>query len=82
MCPPEYLVRKYRFRWWDRKNYLLSAGLDSGTAISGLIIFLALQLPKGGSIMLEWVGQHLGDHTRDSLGTPWKPLPPGGIPKY
>ncbi|KAF8928404.1 hypothetical protein BGZ47_001656 [Haplosporangium gracile] len=38
-----FLLRRYRYNWWSRYNYLTSAALDTGVAISGLIIFFALQ---------------------------------------
>lgn len=46
----EYFVRHRYFRWWSKYNFVLSAGLDAGTVLSGIVIFFALQLPKGGSI--------------------------------
>jgi OPT family small oligopeptide transporter len=50
-----YVIRKYRFRWWMRYNYIFSAALDAGVAIAGIVIFLVLALPKGG-IQLNWWG--------------------------
>ncbi|KAF9134049.1 hypothetical protein BGW39_008268 [Mortierella sp. 14UC] len=38
-----FLLRRYRYNWWSRYNYLTSAALDTGVAIAGLIIFFALQ---------------------------------------
>ncbi|KAF9368875.1 hypothetical protein CPB97_004191, partial [Podila verticillata] len=38
-----FWVRRYRYDWWSRYNYLTSAALDSGLAISGLVIYFALQ---------------------------------------
>ncbi|KAG0320885.1 hypothetical protein BGZ97_012626 [Linnemannia gamsii] len=38
-----FLLRRYRYDWWSRYNYLTSAALDTGVAISGLVIFFALQ---------------------------------------
>lgn len=46
----EFWMRRRYFRWWSKFNFILSAGLDSGTVLSGLLIFLALQLPLDGSI--------------------------------
>lgn len=43
-------MRRSRFRWWSKFNFVLSAGLDSGTVLSGLFIFFALQLPRSGTI--------------------------------
>ncbi|KAI1314454.1 hypothetical protein EDD11_002156 [Mortierella claussenii] len=33
-----FLVRRYRYDWWARYNYLTSAALDTGVMLSGLII--------------------------------------------
>ncbi|KAF9405419.1 hypothetical protein BGZ94_003559 [Podila epigama] len=41
-----FWARRYRYEWWSRYNYLTSAALDSGVAISGLVIFFALQNNK------------------------------------
>ncbi|KAG0081972.1 hypothetical protein BGZ90_001911 [Linnemannia elongata] len=38
-----FLLRRYRYNWWSRYNYLTSAALDTGVAIAGLAIFFALQ---------------------------------------
>ncbi|KAG0285530.1 hypothetical protein BGZ97_007760 [Linnemannia gamsii] len=38
-----FLLRRYRYDWWSRYNYLTSAALDTGVAISGLLIFFAVQ---------------------------------------
>ena len=43
-------MRRNRFQWWSKFNFVLSAALDSGTVLSGLFIFFALQLPRDGSI--------------------------------
>ena len=46
----EYWMRRNRFQWWSKFNFVLSAALDSGTVLSGLFIFFALQLPRNGTI--------------------------------
>ncbi|KAF9094206.1 hypothetical protein BGX23_002366 [Mortierella sp. AD031] len=38
-----FVLRRYRYDWWARYNYLTSAALDTGIAICGLTIFFALQ---------------------------------------
>ncbi|KFH66296.1 hypothetical protein MVEG_08395 [Podila verticillata NRRL 6337] len=38
-----FWLRRYRFSWWTRYNYLTSAAMDSGLAISSLVIYFALQ---------------------------------------
>ncbi|KAF9103886.1 hypothetical protein BGX29_002779 [Mortierella sp. GBA35] len=42
-----FLLRRYRYDWWARYNYLTSAALDTGVAICGLIIFFAIQSWEG-----------------------------------
>jgi hypothetical protein len=60
---------------------VLSAGLDSGVAISIVIIFFCLQYPKNGTIgvnnVLNWWGNTVFANTADGLGTPLKVLSPG-----
>jgi hypothetical protein len=34
-----YWIRKYRHNWWLKYNYVTSAALDSGVAISAIVIF-------------------------------------------
>ncbi|KAI3456584.1 hypothetical protein Pfo_013247 [Paulownia fortunei] len=38
-----YFVFKYRKTWWQRYNYVLSAALDAGTALMGVLLFFAFQ---------------------------------------
>ncbi|KAF9026590.1 hypothetical protein CPC16_000867 [Podila verticillata] len=49
-----FLLRRYRYDWWARYNYLTSAALDSGVAVCGLIIFFAIQSWDGK--MPNWWG--------------------------
>ncbi|KAF9274316.1 hypothetical protein BGZ68_000777 [Mortierella alpina] len=42
-----FLLRRYRYSWWSRYNYLTSAAMDSGVAICGLVIFFAIQSWEG-----------------------------------
>ncbi|KDN42409.1 putative isp4-oligopeptide transporter [Tilletiaria anomala UBC 951] len=57
----QYWVRRRSFGWWASFNYVLSAALDSGTAISGIVIFFALSYPstyalQDGNKVLQWWG--------------------------
>lgn len=48
-----YWLPRHRLAWWQRYNYILSAGLTAGVAISALVIFFAVQYePKP----LKWWG--------------------------
>ncbi|KAG8832746.1 hypothetical protein FRC17_000756 [Serendipita sp. 399] len=74
----EYVLRRRSFRWWSKFNYILSAGLDSGTAISLIIIFLVLQLPfKGTGLVLNWWGNYGAFMNYDANPSPLYVLPEG-----
>lgn len=64
-------MRRRYFRWWSKFNFVLSAGLDAGTVLSGLFIFFTLQLPKGGSLCaflsLSYAAQRLTRRARRRL---------------
>ncbi|CAE6451080.1 unnamed protein product, partial [Rhizoctonia solani] len=76
----QYVIRRRHFQWWTKYNYILSAGLDSGVAISIVIIFFCLQYPKNGTIgannVLKWWGNTVYSSTADALGTPLRALAP------
>lgn len=71
-----FLVRRNHFRWWMRYNYILSAALDAGVAISLVVIFFSVQYPKGG-FNINWWGNTVWQNTADALGTPANVLKPG-----
>jgi OPT family oligopeptide transporter len=71
-----YVLRRFRFRWWMRYNYIMSAGLDAGLAFSMIVIFLFLSLPKGG-ITLNWWGNTVWYNNADGNGLPLKTLAEG-----
>ncbi|KAI9511773.1 OPT-domain-containing protein [Russula earlei] len=73
----QWFMRRFHFRWWMRYNYLLSSGLEAGVVIGIVIIFFALQLPKGGSISLNWWGNNVWKNTADANLVPLKQLAPG-----
>jgi OPT family oligopeptide transporter len=45
----QYLIRKKRFAWWSKFNYITSAAMDSGNAIGLLVIILCLQVGRSFS---------------------------------
>ncbi|TIA67634.1 hypothetical protein D6C83_01876 [Aureobasidium pullulans] len=38
-----YYLRRYKTAWWEKYNYVLAAALSAGVALSGIIIFFAVQ---------------------------------------
>ena len=70
------IFRKY-FPWWTKYNYVLAAALDTGLAISGIVIFFCITYP--GGVFPDWWGNTVWQNTADGLGTPWKSLPDKGF---
>jgi len=50
-----FVIRRLRFDWWMRYNYVTSAALDSGFALAVLAIFFAFQTKPGG-LVFDWWG--------------------------
>ncbi|XAR52177.1 hypothetical protein NMG60_11020107 [Bertholletia excelsa] len=48
-----YVVYRYYPKWWERHNYVLSGGLDAGTAFMSVLIFAVMQMTKRE---LNWWG--------------------------
>uniref|UniRef100_A0A8H8CGT5 OPT oligopeptide transporter n=1 Tax=Psilocybe cubensis TaxID=181762 RepID=A0A8H8CGT5_PSICU len=64
----QYVIRRRHFSWWTKYNYVLSAALDSGVAVSAVLIFFILQYPKNGSIgigLQNWWGNTVMWNTAD-----------------
>lgn len=69
-------IIKMRYQhWWAKYNYILSAALDSGVAVSAIVIFFAVIFPGGE---LRWWGNDVSSGTADGRGTPWKQVPVNG----
>ncbi|ORX39266.1 oligopeptide transporter 2 [Kockovaella imperatae] len=49
------LIRPRYTQFWAKYNYVLAAAFPTGIAFTGVIIFFALEVPKGG-ISLNWWG--------------------------
>lgn len=54
------VIRGRYFRWWSRLNYLTASGLDTGLAISTLVIFFiftvnGIKAPKWWYVLLYYV---------------------------
>ncbi|GAA5917002.1 hypothetical protein JCM6882_001299 [Rhodosporidiobolus microsporus] len=75
----QYIMRHRHFRWWSKFNFVLSAGMDAGTVLSGIMIFLCLYLPKNGTIALNWWGNTVYTETLDWQGVSYKTPPPEGF---
>ncbi|VFQ75186.1 unnamed protein product [Cuscuta campestris] len=51
-------VFRYRRKWWQRYNYVLSAALDAGLAFMAVILYFCLGMPN---VSLDWWGSR-GEH--------------------
>ncbi|XP_038886406.1 oligopeptide transporter 6-like [Benincasa hispida] len=49
-----YFLFRYKTEWWKRYNYILSGGLDAGTAFITILVFLTL-----GSKGIDWWGNNI-----------------------
>ncbi|KAL6313796.1 hypothetical protein AAG906_010215 [Vitis piasezkii] len=54
-----YLYRRYK-QWWAKYTYVLSAALDAGVALMGILIFFALQ--SKDIFGVGWWGLEADDH--------------------
>ncbi|KAG8844061.1 hypothetical protein FRB96_003294 [Tulasnella sp. 330] len=78
----QFVIRRRHFAWWAKYNYILSAGMDSGLALSIVVIFFCLQYPKNGQIGIDtvatWWGNTVYINTADAASLPYLPLPDKG----
>ena len=72
----QFYLRRYRFMWWMRYNYILSLALDFGIALGAVVIFFTVVLPGGGQ-QLNWWGNTVYLNTADFNYTPLKTVPDG-----
>ncbi|CCM00225.1 uncharacterized protein FIBRA_02253 [Fibroporia radiculosa] len=67
-----YVIRRRHFSWWTKYNYILSAAMDSGVAVSILLIYFCLQFPANGTIgqntIQQWWGNNVFKNTSDYKG--------------
>ncbi|KAJ3680673.1 hypothetical protein LUZ60_016951 [Juncus effusus] len=53
-----FFVFRYRKKWWERYNYILSAALDAGVAFMGVLIYFTLSMENKE---VDWWGTQ-GEH--------------------
>jgi hypothetical protein len=70
-----YWLPRHRLAWWEKYNYVLSAALTAGVAISALVIFFTVQYePK----TLKWWGNTVSSAGVDGSGRGLLPIPERG----
>ncbi|KAL5536735.1 hypothetical protein ACEPAF_558 [Sanghuangporus sanghuang] len=77
----QYVIRRRHFSWWTKYNYVLSAALDSGVAISVILIFFCLEYPLNGQIGIDtiqtWWGNTVFTKTGDWNSVSLQTVPDG-----
>ena len=74
----QYYLRRFRFMWWMRYNYILSLALDFGLAMGALAIFFTVVFPGGGQT-LNWWGNTVYLNTADFNFASLKTVPEGSF---
>ena len=49
------VIRKRYLAFWAKYNYVIAAAFPAGIALSAILIFFCLQIPKGG-LSINWWG--------------------------
>ncbi|OBZ77977.1 Sexual differentiation process protein isp4 [Grifola frondosa] len=79
----QYIIRRRYFPFWAKYNYVLSAALDAGTAVSTILVYFCLQYPMNGLIgqhtIQQWWGNTVFKNTKDWAAAPLQ-TPVNGVP--
>ncbi|KAJ3024946.1 UNVERIFIED_CONTAM: hypothetical protein HDU68_007625 [Siphonaria sp. JEL0065] len=59
-----YYVKKYRHTWWKKYAYVLSSALDSGSALSVLVIFYVTKWNQANTLPFPAWFMNSGDYER------------------
>ncbi|KAK3164847.1 hypothetical protein QOZ80_1AG0025590 [Eleusine coracana subsp. coracana] len=53
-----FFVFRYRKKWWERYNYILSAALDAGVAFMGVLLYFTLSMENRNISWWGTAGEH------------------------
>ncbi|XP_047947729.1 oligopeptide transporter 4-like isoform X2 [Salvia hispanica] len=73
-----YFVFRYRKRWWQRYNYIVSAALDAGVAFMAVALYFTLGIEERG---IDWWGTR-GEHCSLATCPTAKGIQVAGCPLY
>lgn len=62
--------------WWEKYVYILGSAMNTGIAVSAIVIFFALQYTN---VNLSWWGNNVSGAGLDLQGPPLKPIPAKGF---
>ncbi|KAL1405976.1 hypothetical protein Q8F55_007658 [Vanrija albida] len=77
-------IRKHYTAFWAKYNYIVAAAMPAGIAVSALVIFFALAIPKNGTIAIDWWGNNVISQGCEATGCVRLKVAPGeffGNPK-
>jgi hypothetical protein len=70
-----YYLPRYRLAWWEKYNYVLSAALTAGVAVSALVIFFSVGY---NPVRLRWWGNEVSYAGVDGSQAGILPIPERG----
>ncbi|KAK2595056.1 oligopeptide transporter 6 [Conoideocrella luteorostrata] len=70
-----YWLPRHRLAWWSKYNYVLSAALTAGLAVSALVMFFAVGYHP---VSLKWWGNTVSTAGVDGKQVGWMPIPERG----
>lgn len=70
----QWYLRRRALGWWTKYNFLLSAALDGGLALTSLIIFFAFSY---SGVTFSWWGNNVDATTADYNGLALMTVPDG-----
>lgn len=73
-----FFVFRYRKKWWQRYNYVLSAALDAGVAFMGVLLYFSLTMNEKS---ISWWGTN-GEHCELATCPTAKGIVVDGCPLY
>ncbi|GAB2219394.1 hypothetical protein Droror1_Dr00007029 [Drosera rotundifolia] len=73
-----FFIFRYRKKWWQRYNYILSAALDAGVAFMGVLVYFTLGMEN---VSLNWWGTG-GEHCPLATCPTAKGIVVDGCPGY
>ncbi|XP_008219191.1 PREDICTED: oligopeptide transporter 2-like [Prunus mume] len=73
-----FFVFRYRKKWWQRYNYVLSAALDAGVAFMGVLLYFSLTMNEKS---ISWWGTN-GEHCELATCPTAKGIVVDGCPVY
>ena len=71
------VIRKRYLSFWAKYNYVIAAAFPCGIAVAALIIFFALEIPKGG-LSIDWWGNTVSYEGCEGSACTRLPIPQQG----